>query len=212
MKVGILGSGDVGLRLAEGFVATGHTVKVGSRNPDKIAQWATKKEGKASVGSFSDAASFGEIIVIATLWEGTPSAIEMAGKKNFSGKVVVDVTNPLDFSKGVPPRPALGNNDSGGETVQRLLPDAKVVKAFNIVGNAHMFKPDFPGGPPTMFICGNDEGAKKTVEGILDSFGWENVDIGGIEGARLLEPLAMLWIMHYFKTGSRNHAFKLLKK
>jgi len=212
MKVGILGSGEVGLRLAEGFVATGHTVKVGSRNPDKIAQWATRHEGKVSTGSFSDAASFGEIVVLATLWDGTPSAIEMAGKRNFSGKVVVDVTNPLDFSKGMPPRLAVGNNDSGGETVQRMLPDARVVKAFNIVGNAHMFKPDFPGGPPTMFICGNDEGAKKTVEEILDSFGWENVDIGGIDGARLLEPLAMLWIMHYFKTGSGNHAFKLLRK
>ncbi len=212
MKVGILGSGEVGLRLAEGFVATGHTVKVGSRNPDKIAQWATRHEGKVSTGSFSDAASFGEIVVLATLWDGTPSAIEMAGKRNFSGKVVVDVTNPLDFSKGMPPRLAVGNNDSGGETMQRMLPDARVVKAFNIVGNAHMFKPDFPGGPPTMFICGNDEGAKKTVEEILDSFGWENVDIGGIDGARLLEPLAMLWIMHYFKTGSGNHAFKLLRK
>ena len=207
-----MGSGEVGLRLAEGFVATGHTVKVGSRNPDKIAQWATRHEGKVSTGSFSDAASFGEIVVLATLWDGTPSAIEMAGKRNFSGKVVVDVTNPLDFSKGMPPRLAVGNNDSGGETVQRMLPDARVVKAFNIVGNAHMFKPDFPGGPPTMFICGNDEGAKKTVEEILDSFGWENVDIGGIDGARLLEPLAMLWIMHYFKTGSGNHAFKLLRK
>ncbi len=207
-----MGSGEVGLRLAEGFVATGHTVKVGSRNPDKIAQWATRHEGKVSTGSFSDAASFGEIVVLATLWDGTPSAIEMAGKRNFSGKVVVDVTNPLDFSKGMPPRLAVGNNDSGGETMQRMLPDARVVKAFNIVGNAHMFKPDFPGGPPTMFICGNDEGAKKTVEEILDSFGWENVDIGGIDGARLLEPLAMLWIMHYFKTGSGNHAFKLLRK
>ncbi|MEW6605167.1 MAG: NADPH-dependent F420 reductase [Thermoproteota archaeon] len=212
MKVGILGSGEVGLRLAEGFVATGHTVNVGSRSPDKIAQWATKHGGKIYTGSFSDAASFGEIVVLATLWEGTPSAIEMAGKKNFTGKVVIDVTNPLDFSKGAPPRLAVGHSDSGGETVQRLLPDARIVKAFNIVGNPHMFKPDFLGGPPTMFLCGNDEEAKKTVREILDSFGWESVDIGGIEGARLLEPLAMLWIMHYFRTGSGNHAFKLLQK
>ncbi|MEP0824706.1 MAG: NADPH-dependent F420 reductase [Nitrososphaera sp.] len=212
MNVGILGSGEVGLRLAEGFVATGHTVKVGSRSPDKISQWATRNEGKVSTGSFSDAASFGDIVVLATLWEGTPSAIEMAGKKNFSGKVVVDVTNPLDFSNGVPPRLALGHSDSGGETVQRLIPDALVVKAFNIVGNAHMFKPDFPGGPPTMFLCGNDPSAKKIVTEILDSFGWESIDIGGIEGARLLEQLAMLWIVCYFKKGSGNHAFKLLQK
>ncbi len=212
MKIGILGSGDVGQKLAEGFAATGHTVKVGSRSPEKIAQWAAKNADKVSVGSFSDAASFGEMVVLATFWEGTPAAIKMAGAGNFAGKVVVDVTNPLDFSKGVPPRLALGRDDSGGETVQRLLPDARVVKAFNIVGNPHMFKPDFPGGPPTMFICGNDEGAKKAVGEILDSFGWESVDIGGIDGSRLLEPLAMLWIMHYFRTGSGNHAFKLLRK
>lgn len=213
MKIGILGSGEVGQKLAEGFAATGHTVKVGSRSPEKIAQWAAKNADKVvSVGSFSDAASFGEMVVLATFWEGTPAAIKMAGAGNFAGKVVVDVTNPLDFSKGMPPRLALGRDDSGGETVQRLLPDARVVKAFNIVGNMHMFKPDFPGGPPTMFICGNDEGAKKAVGEILDSFGWESVDIGGIEGSRLLEPLAMLWIMHYFRTGSGNHAFKLLRK
>jgi hypothetical protein len=96
--------------------------------------------------------------------------------------------------------------------VQRLLPEARVVKAFNIVGNPHMFKPDFPGGPPTMFVCGNDERAKKLVIEILAAFGWETIDIGGIEGSRLLEPLAMLWIAYYFKTGTGNHAFKLLRK
>lgn len=106
----------------------------------------------------------------------------------------------------------MDHNDSGGETVQRLLADAKVVKAFNIVGNPHMFRPDFPGGPPTMFICGSDERAKKLTTEILDAFGWETVDIGGIEMSRLLEPLAMLWIMYYFKMGTGNHAFKLLRK
>jgi predicted dinucleotide-binding enzyme len=212
MKIGILGSGDVGLRLADSFIATGHTVKIGTRSPEKVAPWATKHGGKASAGSFSDAASFGEIVALATLWEGTPSALQLAGAKNFSGKVVIDVTNPLDFSKGVPPGLAVGHTDSGGETVQRLLPGARVVKALNIVGNAHMFKPDFPDGPPTMFICGNDERAKKLVTEILAAFGWETFDIGGIEGSRLLEPLAMLWITYYFKTGKGDHAFKLLRK
>ncbi|MGI0036654.1 MAG: NADPH-dependent F420 reductase, partial [Nitrososphaera sp.] len=117
-----------------------------------------------------------------------------------------------DFSKGMPPRLAVGQTDSAGETVQRLLPQAKVVKAFNIVGNAHMVHPDFPGGPPTMFICGNDNEAKRTVEMILDSFGWEIVDIGGIEGSRYLEALAMLWIAYYFRTNNADHAFKLLRK
>jgi predicted dinucleotide-binding enzyme len=116
----------------------------------------------------------------------------MIEEKNFSGKVVMDVTNPLDFSKGVPML-AVANTDSGGETVQRIcFPDARVVKAFNIVGYSHMFQPDFPSGQSTIFICGNDEQDKKTVTGILDSFGWKTIDIGGIEGSRLLEPLAML--------------------
>jgi 8-hydroxy-5-deazaflavin:NADPH oxidoreductase len=121
MKIGILGSGDVGLKLADSFTATGHTVKIGTRSPEKVASWVAKHNGKASAGSFSDAASFGEIVVLATLWEGTPSALQLAGTKNFSGKVVIDVTNPLDFSKGVPPKLAVGHTDSGGETVQRLL-------------------------------------------------------------------------------------------
>ena len=212
MKIGILGSGEVGLKLADSFIATGHTVKIGTRSPEKVAPWVAKHGSRGSAGSFADAASFGEIVVLATLWEGTASALQLAGAKNFSGKVVVDVTNPLDLSKGAPPGLAVGHTDSGGETVQRFLPDARVVKAFNIVGNPHMFKPDFPGGPPTMFICGNDGRAKKSVAEILDAFGWETVDIGGLEGSRLLEPLAMLWIMYYFKAGTGNHAFKLLRK
>ncbi|HEU4787844.1 MAG TPA: hypothetical protein VFS57_10555, partial [Gemmatimonadaceae bacterium] len=104
------------------------------------------------------------------------------------------------------------HTDSGGDQVQRWLPDARVVKAFNIVGNAHMFRPEFPGGPPDMFIAGNDESAKATVSGILKSFGWEVIDLGGIEGSRYLEPMAMAWVVHGFRSGSWNHAFKLLRK
>jgi hypothetical protein len=216
MKIGILGSGDVGRKLAEGFLEIGDTIKIGSRNPnqEKITEWMAKHDkAKVSSGTFAEAASFGELDLIATLWAGTADAIKMADPKNFAGKVVIDVTNPLDFSKGMPPRLAIGHTDSAGETVQRMLPDSKVVKAFNIVGNPHFIHPDFPGGPPTMFICGNDDQAKKTViDNILAKFGWETIDIGGIEGARLLEPLAFLWIMHYFRTGNGNHAFKLLRK
>lgn len=138
--------------------------------------------------------------------------MQLARAKNFLGKVVVDVTNPLDLSTGVPPRLAAGQGYSGGETVQRLLPDAKIVKAFNIVGYPHIFRPDFPGGPPTMCIYGGDERAKKLTTEILDAFGWETVDIGGIEISRLLEPLTMLWIMDYLKTNTANHAFKVLRK
>jgi predicted dinucleotide-binding enzyme len=213
MQVGILGSGDVGLKLGDGFIETGNIVRIGTRSPLKVQSWISKYgNSRASSGNFAEAAAFGELLVIATLWEGTASAIRSADPKNFEGKVVIDVTNPLDFSKGVPPKLALGHTDSGGETVQRLLPRAKVVKAFNIVGNTHMFRPEFPGGPPTMFICGNDDDAKETVSKILASFGWESVDIGNIEGSRLLEPLAMLWIMHYFKSNNGQHAFKLLRK
>jgi 8-hydroxy-5-deazaflavin:NADPH oxidoreductase len=211
MKIGILGAGEVGQKLGAGFIDLGHDVKIGTRDQSKLKEWLTTNQ-KASTGSFAEAASFGEIVVIATSWDGALNAIKMADTKNFSGKIVIDVTNPLDFSKGTPPSLAVGKTDSAGETIQRTLPEARVVKAFNIVGNTHMKNPDFPGGPPTMFICGNDDVAKKAVEGILESFGWESVDIGGIEGSRLLEPLAMLWITYFFKTGTGNHAFKLLKK
>ena len=218
MRIGILGSGDVGRRLGDGLVELGHSIKIGSRDPNKkdIVQWINNhggEEGKGSLGTFTEAASFAELIVLATLWDGTPNAIKMADPKDFDGKVVVDVTNPLDFSKGMPPSLAVGHTDSGGETIQRMLSESKVVKAFNIVGNPHMVHPNFPGGPPTMFICGNDEESKKIVtDKILTPFGWETVDIGGIEGSRLLEPLAMLWMTYYFRTSTGNHAFKLLRK
>ena len=223
MKIGIIGSGDVGRRLADGLLDLGHEVKIGTRDTSKkeVVEWIDKhrkKGGKesenASIGSFAEAASFGDdLIILSTSWSGTSNAIEMAGPGNMSGKVIIDTTNPLDFSQGLPPRMAVGHTDSAAETVQRLLYDARVVKAFNIVGNPHMVHPDFPGGPPTMFICGNDEKAKKMVtENILTPFGWETIDIGGLEGARLLEPLAMLWITHFFRTGTGNHAFKLLRK
>ena len=214
MKVGILGSGDVGLKLADGFLSLGHTVKIGTRDTSKenIANWLKKHGSKASAASFEETAAFGEILILATLWAATPDVIKMATTKNFSGKTVIDVTNPLDFTKGMPPTLAIGHTDSAGETVQRLLPQAKVVKAFNTVGNLHFFCPNFPGGPPTMFICGNNIESKKQVTSILTDFGWETLDMGGIESSRLLEPLAMVWILHYFKTNNGNHAFKLLRK
>jgi len=216
MKIGIIGSGDVGPRLADRFSELGHQVKIGSRNPNqsKITEWIDKHDKeKASAGTFAETASFGELVVLATLWEGTADAIQLSNSKNLAKKIVIDVTNPLDFTKGMPPSLALGHTDSAGETVQRLLPDSKVVKAFNIVGNPHMVHPDFPGGKPTMFVCGNDEESKKIItDDILSKFGWETIDIGGIEGCRVLEPVALLWILHYFRTGNGDHAFKLLKK
>lgn len=214
MKIGILGTGDVGQALGIGFATLGHDVKMGSRDPDqeKIKAWVNKAGAKASAGTFAEAAAFGELAVLCTIWTGAENAIRQAGPDHLAGKVVIDTTNPLDFSGGIPPKLAIGHTDSAGEQVQRWLPHSRVVKAFNIVGSGHMFKPSFPGGPPDMFICGDDDPAKATVTGLLKTFGWPVIDIGGIECARYLEPLAMVWIRHFFRVNSVNHAFKLLRK
>ena len=215
MRIGILGSGDVGQKLGDGFIEIGHTVKIGTRDPNKtkVISWVNKHDNKASSGTFPEVSSFGELLVIATSWDGTLDAIRMCDPKDLVDKIVIDVTNPFDFSDGVHPKLAVGHTDSGGEIIQRLLPETKVVKAFNIVGNPHMVHPKFQDGPPTMFICGNNDEAKKLVTNdILTRFGWETIDIGGIEGSRLLEPLAMLWTTYYFKTSNGNHAFRLLRK
>jgi 8-hydroxy-5-deazaflavin:NADPH oxidoreductase len=211
-RVGILGSGDVGKALANGFAATGNDVKIASREPAKLDAWAKSTGGKVTTGTFAETAKHGEIVVLATVWNGTEAAIGLAGADNVAGKVVLDVTNPLKIEGGRPVGLERGFSDSGGEQVQRWLPRARVVKAFNIVGSAHMFKPDFPGGPPDMFFCGNDEGAKKTTTELLTAFGWNPVDIGGIEGARLLEPMCWLWVTYGARTGGWSHAFKMLRK
>jgi predicted dinucleotide-binding enzyme len=215
MNIGILGSGEVGQKLGCGFIELGHRVKIGTRDPnqEKIKEWIKKSGDSASAGTFSQAASYGQLIVVATSWNGTLEAIRMCDPKDLVDKTVIDVTNPLDFSAEGLPKLAVGYTDSAGEIIQRLLPEANVVKAFNTVGNPHMVNPEFPNGPPTMFICGNNDNAKKTViNEFLTKFGWESIDIGGIEGSRLLEPMAMLWITHYFQTNTGNHAFKLLHK
>jgi predicted dinucleotide-binding enzyme len=215
MNIGILGSGEVGQKLGGGFIELGHHVKIGTRDPnqEKIKEWIKKSGDSASAGTFSQAASYGQLIVVATSWNGTLEAIRMCDPKDLVDKTVIDVTNPLDFSAEGLPKLAVGYTDSAGEIIQRLLPEANVVKAFNTVGNPHMVHPEFPNGPPTMFICGNNDNAKKTViNEFLTKFGWESIDIGGIEGSRLLEPMAMLWITHYFQTNNGNHAFKLLHK
>src|SRR5712692_3391188 len=183
MKIGILGTGDVGRVLGSGFVALGHEVKMGSRDPggEKVKTWVAKTGKGTSAGSFAEAASFAEVAVLATLWSGTENALRLADPNNLAGKVVIDATNPLVFTPGPLPSLALGHTDSGGEQVQRWLPKARVVKCFNIVGNANMVNPQFPGGPPDMFICGNDANAKKTVTDVCRAFGWPVIDIGGIE-------------------------------
>jgi hypothetical protein len=214
MKVGILGTGDVGRALGTAFLQLGHEVKMGAREAsnEKSTKWAGEMGTKASHGTFAEAATFGELIVLATLGVANESAIRMAGPERFKTKIVIDATNPLDFSRGMPPSLTVGHTDSAGEQVQRLLPGAHVVKAFNTVGHAHMFRPQFPGGPPDMFICGNNAGAKRRVTELLKDFGWSTIDIGGIESSRYLEPMCMVWVFHGALTGTWNHAFKMLHK
>ena len=214
MNIGILGTGDVGKALGRGFIALGHGVKMGARDArnEKALAWAQQVGAKASLGTFGDAAAFGEVIVLATLGVANESAIKMAGPEKFRDKILIDATNPLDFSGGMPPKLAVSGNDSGGERVQRLLSDAHVVKAFNTVGNAFMFRPDFPGGPPDMFICGNHDAARTMVTAILKEFGWGVVDLGGIECSRYLEAMCMVWVLAGISTKNWNQAFKLLKR
>jgi len=197
MKVGILGTGEVGQALAAGFKKYGHEVKLGHRDPKQ---------------PYADAARFGEVVLLCTPWSGTENAIQLTDPKNLAGKVVIDVTNPLKFAEGAPPQLAVGCTDSGGEQVQRWLPQSRVVKAFNVVGSTLMVDPKLPGGPPDMFIAGNDAAAKQAVTQICKQFGWPVVDIGGIEGSRLLEPLAMLWVVVGFKLNRWEQAWKLVHK
>ena len=214
MRIGILGSGAVGQALGSGLAALGHEVKMGTREPaaEKVQAWVVKTGGKTSAGTFAEAAAFADLGILATMWAGTENAIRLAGPEALASRTVIDATNPLVFGATGPPTLALGFGDSGGEQVQRWLPRAKVVKAFNIVGNAHMVKPDFPGGPPDMIIAGDDPGARLQVSDLATQLGWPVIDLGPLENARYLEPLAMIWIIHGFKAGTWNHAFKLLKK
>jgi predicted dinucleotide-binding enzyme len=214
MKVGIIGSGIVGRVLASAFLKEGYDVMLGTRNTskDEVVKWKTENE-TGSAGSFEDTARFGEIIILATPGSATEEAIEMAGINNFTDKIVIDATNPI---AAAPPVNGVLKfftdlNESLMERLQRSIPDAKLVKAFNSVGNAFMYKPKFPGGTPTMFICGNDAEAKTKVTGILTSFGWETEDMGGAEAARAIEPLCILWCIPGILHNKWTHAFKLLK-
>lgn len=213
MRIGVIGSGQVAQVLGAGLAAKGHEVMLGSRSPEKLAEWAAQAGERASVGSFEDSARFGELVVLATLGAANEEALAAAGHENLAGKVLIDLTNPLDFSNGPPPGLLVGHSDSGGEQVQRAVPEARVVKALNIVGNALMVDPDLPGGPPDMLIAGNDDEAKRDVDELLQELGWPPaIDLGGIEVSRYLEPLCILWVLYGFKAGSWDHAFKLLRR
>lgn len=215
MKIGIIGSGIVGRVLGAAFFKEGNEVMLGTRdvNKEEVVKWKAENNG-VQTGSFRQTASFAEIILLATGGLVTKDAIELAGINNFKGKVVIDATNPID--NAAPENGVLkfftSYDRSLMEQIQNQLPNAHIVKAFSCAGNAFMYKPDFGGIKPTMFICGNDDESKKTVTKILDSFGWETEDMGKVEAARAIEPLSMLWCIPGFTRGQWNHAFKLLKK
>ncbi len=213
MKIGVLGRGNVGRTLASGFQGRGHEVMLGSRDPQQseLQEWLSSQGSGIHGGTMAETAAFGEIVVLALLGVAAEEAIATAGPENFSGKVVIDATNPLDFSDGPPPRLAISGNDSLGERIQRAIPDAKVVKAFNTIGAPLMVDPTLGGQTPRMFIAGDDDGAKATVGELLRAFGWPDpVDIGGIEGARELESLCILWVKVGFKRGAWDHAITLI--
>ena len=214
MDIGIIGSGDVARALGKGFVAEGHRVMLGSRDPakEKLQAWLAQVGGAGATGSFADAAKFGEIVVVAVRGSAAEAALGLAGPEHFAGKVVIDATNPLKMGADKLLGLGVGFSDSLGEAVQRALPGARVVKAFNTVNNAHMHKPDFPGGMPEMFICGEDAAAKAQVTALLTAFGWRAIDAGGIEASRLLEPLSLLGIRNALKTGNWNYVFRLVTK
>ncbi len=212
MKVGILGSKDVAKSFARGFLAEGHRVMMGSRDPEKLKSWAEESGDAASFGTFAEAAKFGDLVVLAVNGAKALEAVQMAGSGNFTGKVVIDATNPLDMSGGIPPKLIGALGSSAGELIQKALPGAFVVKAFNTVGNSHFYRPQFAGGPPDMFICGEDEKAKKQVSEICKDFGWNAIDVGGSAFAHYLEATAMVWIITAFASGRFDQAFKLLSK
>lgn len=194
-QIGILGSGDVARQLGRGFAAHGYDVMLGTRDPRKLDAWKKEARGKVSVGTFAQAAGHGNVVILATHGAATEAVLDQVGPQEFRGKLVLDATNPLDFSHGSSPGLLFGLTDSLGERVQRKLADAKVVKCFNTVSNTQMVDPKFAAGPARMWICGNDAGAKRAVEKILHELGWAGaLDVGAIDGARWLEAMVPLWM------------------
>jgi len=200
VDIGILGSGVVGRALARGYAAHGHRVRIGTRQAEI--------EGVPTAAP-AEVVRIADLVVLAVQGKVAVELVESVADE-LDGKVLVDATNPLDTSGGLPTL-FVGHDDSLGEQVQRAAPGARVVKAYNPVGNALMVDPELPGGPPTMFIAGNDDEAKATVTGLLEETGWDVADLGGIEASRWLEPMCLAWTYYGFRTGTWSHAFKLLK-
>ncbi len=211
-RIGVYGSGPVGEALANGLLKHGYEVMRASRTPDKLKSWLEQAGSGAHTGSPSQAAVFGDALILAVKGSAAEEALEAVGVDALDGKLVIDTTNPI---ADAPPTNGVLKffttlDDSLMERLQRKAPKAKFVKAFSCVGNAMMVDPDFDGVRPTMFVCGNDSGAKQQVAGLLEECGWEVADMGAVEAARAIEPLCMLWCIPGFRENRWMHAFKLL--
>jgi 8-hydroxy-5-deazaflavin:NADPH oxidoreductase len=213
-KIGILGSGIVGQTLADGFLRHGYEVMRGSRDPGKLDSWRAGAGPRAAIGTFAEAARFGELIVLAVKGSAAEAALALCGPEHLAHKTVIDATNPI--ADRPPVNGVLSFFTSGDnslmERLQQAAPDAHLVKAFSCVGASSMVNPDFAGLKPTMFICGNDSNAKSEAGAILTQFGWEVEDAGAVEAARAIEPLCILWCIPGFRQNDWAHAFKLLRK
>jgi predicted dinucleotide-binding enzyme len=211
MRIGILGSAVVAKALGTGYVRHGHEVRLSSREPGRedLVNWAATAGTSAAVGTPAEAAEWGEIVVLATAGSASVATVEGVASA-LDGKVLIDATNPLSFASGAPAL-FVGTTDSLGEQVQRAVPGARVVKAYNTVGNTLFVDPDLPGGPPTMLLAGDDDEAKQTVADLLESTGWDVADLGGIESSRWLEAICMAWVTYGLRTQTWDHAFRLLR-
>lgn len=211
MKIAVIGSGDVGQALARGFVECGHSVMIGTRDTEKKElKWTKKHKEKLTVGSFAEAADFGEMAVLAVAWHAAENVLSII-RPELSGKIVVDVTNPLVFNEDDAPELVIGHNMSAGEMVQQSLADSHVVKSLNSISHKHMVRPTFKKGVPTMFMCGNNESAKAHVRELLIELGWSDIqDIGKIEKSRLLEPLCLLWVEYGAVNDTWDHAISII--
>ncbi len=215
-KIGVFGTGMVGNTIGTKLIELGYEVKMGSRthHNEKAASWVTANGSTASKGTFEEAAVFGEIIFNCTKGEHTLEVMRLAGPKNLAGKILIDISNPLDFSRGMPPFliPELANTNSLGEEIQKLLPETHVVKSLNIVNCEVMVNASKCGGDATMFMAGNDADAKKVVDSILQQFGWNDViDLGGITHARSTEMMLPIWLSTYLATKNGYIGFKIVR-
>lgn len=213
MRIGVLGSGMVGDALASGLIKHGYEVMRGSREPKKMQKWKDDSGERASLGDFAETARFGELIVLAVKGSAAEDVVRAAGVDNLAGKPVLDTTNPL---ADAPPQDGVlsfftDKNESLMERLQKLAPKACFVKAWSCVGSSLMIDPKLPGGPPTMFICGDDAGAKQATVKLMTEVGWETLDLGRVTAARAIEPLCILWCLPGFLHNDWVHAFKMLR-